>query len=85
MFSFLRLCYVSYGEIDVKNGYSCVRFFCHNILFLRSKCGEGSPWSVQWDGFSVTQVRRIHGPFEPVFMPNVFIWKDKEFEYISSA
>ena len=22
---------------------SCVRFCCHNILFLRTKCGEGSP------------------------------------------
>ena len=25
---------------------SCVRFCCHNVLFLRTKCGEGSPWSV---------------------------------------
>ena len=25
---------------------SCVRFYCQNILFLRTICGEGSPWPV---------------------------------------
>ena len=25
---------------------SFVRFCCHNILFLRTECDEGSPWSV---------------------------------------
>ena len=35
MFSSSCLCFVFYGEIYVKNG-SCVRFCCHNILFLRT-------------------------------------------------
>ena len=34
MFSLLRLCFDFYGEIYVKNGYSSVRFWSHNILFL---------------------------------------------------
>ena len=27
---------------------SCVHFCCCNILFLRTMCGEGSPWSMLW-------------------------------------
>ena len=43
--SLLLLCFVSYGEIYGKNGYLC-SFLLPQILFLRIKCGEGSPWSV---------------------------------------
>ena len=45
VFSLLLLCFVSYGEIYGKNGYLC-SFLLPQILFLRIKCGEGSPWSV---------------------------------------
>ena len=43
MFSLLRLFFVFYGEIYVENGYGFVCFWSHNILFLRTKCCEGSP------------------------------------------
>ena len=46
MFSLLRLFFVFYGEIYVNNGYGFVCFWSHNILFLRTKCCEGSPKSV---------------------------------------
>ena len=46
MFSLLRLFFVFYGEIYVKNGYGFVSFWSHNILFLRTKCCGGSPKSV---------------------------------------
>ena len=42
----LRLFFVFYGEIYVENGFSSVRFWSHNISFLRTKSGEGSPRSV---------------------------------------
>ena len=38
----VSLCFVFYGEIFVKNK-CCVRFCGQNILFLCTKCGEGSP------------------------------------------
>ena len=47
MFSLLCLCFVFYEEIYDKNGL-LVRFYRHNISFLRTKCGEGSPWTVLW-------------------------------------
>ena len=46
MFSLLRLFFVFYGEIYVENEYGFVCFWSHNILFLRTKCCEGSPRSV---------------------------------------
>ena len=36
-------------------------------LLLLVSWGQGVDGS--WDGFSESQVRRIHSPFEPVFMP----------------
>ena len=45
IFILLRFCFVFYGESYAENGW-CVRFCYHNILFLRNKCGEGSPCSV---------------------------------------
>ena len=46
MFSLLHLFFVFYGEIYVEKGYGFVCFWSHNILFLRTKCCEGSPRSV---------------------------------------
>ena len=35
---------------------SCVHFCCYNILFLRTMCSEGSPWSMLW------RVKFAHSP-----------------------
>ena len=51
MFSLLRLCFVFYGEIYVKNRLLCFR----NILFLCTMSSEGCPQSVLQSFVAVDQ------------------------------